>query len=142
MANQKISTLPAAGPLDGTELMEVVQGGVNKKVPTGSVAQTPVHEVLAPAAGTITDFALPGTQNYIYDIDTTAGDVEIDGTVAQRDGQTVIYCNTGANLLKLGINLGTAANRLRANGAGPLVILPDDALTIQYVEAVLRWIVP
>ena len=142
MANQKITTMPAAGPLDGTELAEIVQGGVNKKVPTASLAQTPVHESIAPAAGTITDFALPGTQNYVYDIDTTPGDVEIDGTVAQRDGQTVTYCNTGANLLKIGINLGTAANRLRANGVGPLMVLQNDALTIQYVEALLRWIVP
>lgn len=142
MANQKITTMPAAGPLDGTELMEVVQGGVNKKVTTASVVQAPVHASVGPAAGTITDFALPGTQNYVYDIDTSAGDIEIDGTVAERDGQTVTYCNTGANLLKLGINVGTAANRLRANGAGPLIVPPNDALTIQYVEAILRWIIP
>lgn len=141
MANQKITTMPAAGPLDGTELAEIVQGGVNKKVTTASLLQTSQYETTAPAAGTITDFALPGTQNYVYDIDTTAGDIEIDGTVAQRDGQKVTYCNTGANLLKIGINLGTAANRVRANGAGPIVILQNDALTIQYVETILRWIV-
>jgi len=137
----KISLMPAAGPLDGTELMEVVQGGVNKKVPTASVGQTPVYETLTPGAGTITDFALPGTQDYIYDIDTTAGDVEIDGTVAERDGQKVTYCNTGANNLKIGIDIGTAVNRVRANGAGPLIVLQNDNLTIQYVEGILRWIV-
>lgn len=140
MANQKISTLPGAGPLDGTELMEVVQGGVNKKVTTSSVVQTSQYETLAPSAGTMTDFALPGTQNYIYDIDTTAGDVEIDGIVAQRDGQRVTFANIGANNLKLGVNLGTAANRIRAN-AGPLLMLENDSYTIEYVEAILRWIV-
>lgn len=137
----KISLMPAAGPLDGTELAEIVQGGVNKKVTTASLAQTPIHETLAPAAGTITDFVLPGTQDYVYDIDTSLGDVEIDGTVAERDGQKVTYCNTGANLLKIGINLGTAMNRVRANGAGPIVILQNDALTFQYIEDILRWIV-
>lgn len=32
MANKKISELPTATSLDGTELYEIVQGGVNKKV--------------------------------------------------------------------------------------------------------------
>jgi len=141
MANQKISLMPAAGPLDGTELAEIVQGGVNKKVPTASLAQTPVYETVGPAAGTITDFALPGTQDYVYDIDTSLGDIEIDGIIAERDGQRVIFGNIGANNLRLGVNLGTAANRIRANGADPLLILPGDCLAIRYVEVVLRWIV-
>lgn len=140
MANQKISGMPAANPLDGTELMEVVQGGVNKHTTTSSVMQTSVHETLEPAAGTITDFALPGTQNYVYDIDTTAGNVLINGIVAQRDGQEVTFGNTGANQLQLGVGAGSLGNEIRAN-AGPLGILPNDNLTIRYVEAILRWIV-
>lgn len=140
MSNQKISTMPPANPLDGTELVEVVQGGVNKKAPVSSINQTPVWETIEPAAGTITDFALPGPQNYIYDIDTTLGDVEIDGVEAQRDGQEVTYCNVGPNRLKLGVALGSAGNQIRAN-AGPLAILRNDNLTIRYVEAILQWIV-
>lgn len=37
MANLPISGMPAAGPLAGTELMEVVQDGVNKRVPINTV---------------------------------------------------------------------------------------------------------
>jgi hypothetical protein len=32
MASEKISALPSAGPLDGTELVPIVQGGANVKV--------------------------------------------------------------------------------------------------------------
>jgi hypothetical protein len=141
MASQKISTMAAATvPLDGTELLEVVQGGVNKKVTSAQLVQTATYETTAPAAGVYADFALPGHGDYVYDVDTTAGDVEIDGVVAQRDGQRVTWSNTGANNLKLGVNLGTAANRIRAN-AGPLLMLQNDSYTIQYCEAILRWLV-
>lgn len=138
--SQKISLMAAASTLDGTELMEVVQGGINKKVTTNALVQTPQYETIAPAAGTQVDFALPGTADYVYDVDTTAGDFEIDGIIAERDGQRVTWSNTGANNLRLGVNVGTAANRIRAN-AGPLGILQNDSLTTQYCEAILRWLV-
>lgn len=39
MANKKISELPSATtPLDGTELLEIVQGGINKKVAKSDVS--------------------------------------------------------------------------------------------------------
>lgn len=141
MANQKISSMPPATvPLDGTELMEIVQGGVNKKVTTNSVKQTAQYETTNALLGVVTDFVLPGSGDYVYDVDTTAGDVEIDGIVAQRDGQRVTWSNTGANRLKLGVNVGTAANRIRAN-AGPLLMLQNDSYTIEFCQAISRWLV-
>lgn len=61
MANKKISELPAATvPLSGAELMEVVQGGINKQVAKSDVATG--------GGGTVT--SLTGTTNRI-DVDLT-----------------------------------------------------------------------
>jgi hypothetical protein len=38
MANKKITDFTAAGALDGTELIEIVQGGVNKQTTTQGIA--------------------------------------------------------------------------------------------------------
>lgn len=141
MASQKISGLaPATVPLAGSELLELVQAGVNKKVPASSLVNTAIFSNPAIAIGVTTDYALPGTGDYNIDVDTTLGDIEVDGVVSQRDGQRVTWSNTGANNLKLGVNLGTAANRIRAN-AGPLTIAPNDSLTIEYCQSVSRWLV-
>jgi hypothetical protein len=144
MASQKISTLPpAVTPLDGSELVEIVQAGLNKKATASSLKQAPLYQLTTPGApGTLVDFALPGVGDYVYDVNTVNGDIEIDGVVAQRDGQRVTFCNSGPNRLKLGINVGSAGNQLRANGADPFVMLQNDCLTIQYCQSVLRWFVP
>lgn len=51
MANVKISELSAAGTLDGTEKVAVVQGGVTKRTTTGAIAGTSGMTLLA--SGTI-----------------------------------------------------------------------------------------
>jgi len=142
MANQKISTLPAAVALVGSELIELVQGGANVKASIDFLKQASItkYALSGLTTGTYTDNALPGLYDYAIDYDTTTGDIELDGWVAQRDGQIVTHSNIGANLLKIGVNLGAAANRLRAN-AGPLVVLQNDSLTMQYIAAISRWIV-
>jgi hypothetical protein len=38
MANEKISTMASAGALDGTELVEVVKGGANRRTTTQDIA--------------------------------------------------------------------------------------------------------
>lgn len=142
MANQKITTLPAAaGPLTGPELLEIVVGGVNSKVTATVLRGTALYQPEAPGAGTITDLVLPGSGDYILDYDTSGGDIEVDGVISQRDGQEVTFLNGGANLLKLGVNISaTPAHRVRAN-AGPLTALQNDCIKITYVQTISRWIV-
>lgn len=140
MPNQKISDLPPAVlPLDGTELREIVQDGVNRKyVGTGIV---PTYVSITPnPAGTFTDFALPGTGDYTYDVDTTNGDVEIDGVVSQRQDQKVYFSNIGPNRLKLGVGTGATNNRIRAN-SGPIIILENDGIQISYCSTIGKWLV-
>lgn len=107
--------------------------------PENWISSVPLYSTSAPGAGTHTDNVLSGPSDYVLDIDTTTGNVELDGFVAQRDGQTLVICNIGANVLNLGVNLGAAANRIRASG-GPLTILQNDSLTIRYVSAISRWV--
>lgn len=108
--------------------------------PENWVSSVALRSTSAPTAGTHADNVLPGPSDFFLDIDTTAGNIELDGFVAQRDGQRLVISNTGANALSLGVNLGTVANRVRAN-SGPLGILQNDSLTIQYCTALLRWLV-
>lgn len=54
MANKKISELPSAStPLGGTELVEVVQGGVNAKVAVSNIAGSSVSAWTETTAGTV-----------------------------------------------------------------------------------------
>ena len=50
MSNKKISELPLAGPLDGTELVPIVQGGQTVRAPSGAIVElteeTDLSEVL------------------------------------------------------------------------------------------------
>lgn len=141
MANQKITTLAAAAALAGSELMELVQAGANVKATIDFFKKATIvkHTVVVPVAGgTLTDVVLAGDYDYVIDYDTTAGAIEIDGTVAQRDGQRVTYCCTGANPLTIGANLGTAANQVRMNGS--IAVLQNDSFSILYVGAISRWV--
>lgn len=108
--------------------------------PENWISSVPLLSTSAPTVGTHTDNVLPGPSDYFLDVDTSAGVITLNGFVAQRDGQLLTVSNTGANNLNIGVNVGTAANRVRAN-AGPLTILQNDSLTIQYVLALLRWVV-
>jgi hypothetical protein len=108
--------------------------------PENWISSVPLLSTSAPTAGTHTDNVLPGPSDYFIDVDTTAGVVTLNGFVAQRDGQRITISDTGANNLNIGVNVGTAANRVRAN-AGPLTVVTNDSLTIQYVLSLLRWVV-
>ena len=58
MADFKISDLPLANPMTGTELMEVVQGGVSKKAVIGTAATKDVAtnaQAIAGTAGVLPD---------------------------------------------------------------------------------------
>lgn len=108
--------------------------------PANWISSTPILSTSAPTTGTHADNVLAGPSDFFLDIDTTAGNVTLNGFVSQRDGQRLVISNTGVNTLSIGVNVGTAANRLRAN-AGPLTILQNDSLTIQYCTALLRWVI-
>ncbi len=108
--------------------------------PANWISSTPILSASAPTVGTHADNVLAGPSDFILDVDTTAGNITLNGFVAQRDGQRLVISNTGASLLSIGVNLGTAANRIRAN-SGPLDILANDSITIQYCTALTRWVV-
>lgn len=107
--------------------------------PAAWVSTVPLHSSPAVAAGTHTDNTLAGASDFFVDIDTTSGNITLNGFVAQRDGQRITVCNTGSNLLILGFLAGTAANQIRANGAN-VTILQNDSFTIQYCAAISRWV--
>lgn len=75
MGNIKISELPAAGTIDGTEYVEVVQGGVNKKVqisefPAGTTPT--LQEVADTGADTTTPLTYNGVELSTIEIQVTA----------------------------------------------------------------------
>lgn len=108
---------------------------------TGWSAGDPLYATLAPAAGQIDDLVLPGASDYALDIDTSLGNVDISGLVAQRNGQTLYISNTGANLLGfLANNAGSAAaNRIRA--ATDLAAVQNQTLTIRWFSGLDRWLI-
>jgi hypothetical protein len=81
MASKKISELTAATlPLDGTELMEVVQGGVNKKVAKSDVA-TGGGGTVTSVTGTTNRITSTGGATPVIDIDA-AYDAAITAQIA------------------------------------------------------------
>lgn len=107
---------------------------------TGWASNDPQYATLTPGAGQLDNLDLPGASDYALDIDTTAGDVDITGLVAQRNGQKVFVSNTGANLLQfLANNAGSAAeNQIRA--ATDLAVIENQTLTLQWFSGLDRWL--
>lgn len=108
--------------------------------PTGWAADDPLFSASAPAAGTINNLVLPGASDFALDIDTTLGDVDITGFVAQRNGQTLYVSNTGPNLLQFLVdNVGSvAANRVR--GPSDLGVVQNQTQTIKWFSGLSRWL--
>lgn len=120
----------------------ILAGNTNNpdSVSTGWVASIPQFFNTVATAGAHNNVALPGASDCVLDFDTTAGNADYSGFVAQRDGQRLYISNTGANLLQvLALSgLSTAANRIR--NATDLALVQNQTLTIQYVSALSRWI--
>lgn len=181
----RILQLPdLAHPVDGTESMECVQGGVSRKVlisellinnagflmvvdqsglfpqsrqiaagpgieltdggagGTLSISSTgapPTYVSVAPAAGIYNNYVLPGTSDYILDVDTTAGNVSFSGFISQRDGQKLFITDTGANFLNiLSLNAGSnSANRIRI--PTDLTAILNNTITLQYSSGAGKW---
>ena len=83
MAGVKISNLPAAGALTGTELVAVVKGGVTSQTTTAAVAG---------ATGVSTFSA--GTTG-LTPASATAGAISLAGTLAVANGGTGVTSSTG-----------------------------------------------
>lgn len=132
----------ASATVPGRVWVNYLDGNTNDPdaVTTGWAALDPLTSASAPAAGTINNLVLPGASDFALDIDTSAGDVDITGFVAQRNGQRLYLSNTGANLLQAMANNGgsAAANQVRA--ATDLGIVQNQTLTIQYFSGLLRWL--
>ena len=107
---------------------------------TGWYANTALHVTVAPTAGQHDNYVLPGASDYCLDVDTTAGNIDFSGFVAQRDGQTIYLSNTAANLMQvLASNGGSlAANRVRA--ATDLGLIQNQTFTIKYFAGLNRWL--
>lgn len=144
MANQKITTLPAAIALVGSELLELVQAGANNKASVDFIAKYTIvrHVTIVPPAGVTVDTVIPGDFDYILDVDTSAGNVELDGFVGQRDGQRVTLRCTGAGRLDIGGDgVGSPGNRVSANGPIAISLLQRDSATIQLCQAITAWVI-
>lgn len=96
---------------------------------TASVAMT----------GAQNNVALPGASDYALDIDTTAGDCDISGFVAQRNGQKLYVSNTGANLLQLLASSGLSDPDNRIRAATDLALVQNQTLTIQWFSGLDKW---
>ena len=83
MAGVKISSLPAAGAITGTELVAVVQGGITSQTTTAAVAE---------ATGVST---FSGGSTGLTPATATSGAVSLAGTLAVANGGTGVTTSTG-----------------------------------------------
>jgi hypothetical protein len=105
--------------------------------PEDWISNIPLKSPSAPTAGTHADNVLPGPSDFFLEI-TGTGAVQLNGFVAQRDGQKLILSNLSASALTIGALLGTAANQVRMSSN--ITLLQNDSLTIQYNTAIGKWI--
>ena len=95
MANIKISELDAVASLDGTELIEVVQGGTNKKATIADVLPYKVYTALLSQDGTdapietmVLQDTIGGTPIFHYD---GVGSFSIENTAAFTENKTICF---------------------------------------------------
>jgi hypothetical protein len=93
------------------------------------------------ADGTEDDWGvLPGPSDYVLDVDTTGGNLDITGIASFVDGQKIYLTNTGANLLQLlSLNGGSSAQyqfRLPSDFA----LVQNQTITLMYSEGIQKWL--
>jgi len=138
MADQKISAMPSAATLDGTEITPIVQSGVNKQVTTANyVAQVlNVNRVLVNQGGT----GAVSLTGYVYGNGTSAMTASttipfsaITGTVPTTQGGTgiitytlgdTLYASATNTLAKLAGNTTTTLKFLTQTGTGSASAAP------------------
>lgn len=146
----KISQMGAATlPLDGDELVPVVQDGINRYTPAGTLGGSPSGAVVwtalisaALAAGANNNLAPAGLDAAarlgLTPVDDTS---ELRGLAAGTDGQMLMIPNHSVAFLFTVVNesgTSTAANRFAING--DLIIPPRCGALFQYDGTVDRWV--
>ena len=138
MADTKISAMPSAATLDGTEITPIVQSGVNKQVTTADyVSQIlDVNPVLVSQGGTgattLTGYVY-GNGTSAFTASTTIPFTDTTGTVGATRGGTglttytlgdIIYSSATNTLAKLAGNTTTVDKFLRQTGTGSASAAP------------------
>lgn len=138
MADQKISAMPSAATLDGTEITPIVQTGVNKQVTTANyVAQVlNVNPVLPSQGGTgatsLTGYVY-GNGTSAFTASTTVPFSAVTGTVPATQGGTglitytlgdTLYASATNTLAKLAGNTTTTQKFLTQTGTGSVSAAP------------------
>lgn len=104
MANKKISELPAAGAITGSELVEIVQGGVNKQTTTQAVSSgvsqfRGVHDAsgntLPSTGGSGTAGALVGGDHWYISVTGSLDPGDGTGSQVVNVGTLIMYISTG-----------------------------------------------
>lgn len=139
MPDTKISAMPAAATLDGTEITPIVQTGVNKQVTTANyVAQVlNVNRVLVSQGGTgattLTGYVY-GNGTSAFTASTTIPFSAITGTVPTTQGGTgittytlgdTLYASATNTLAKLSGNTTTTKKFLSQTGTGSASAAPS-----------------
>lgn len=107
---------------------------------SGWVRNVAVHEEITEVAGQYDNYVLPGPSDYILDFDTSAGNVDFSGFIAQRDGQKLYLNNTGPGLVQvLALNGGSTALR-QVRIPSDLAIVENQTLTLMYSNGVGKWL--
>lgn len=139
MADQKISAMPAASTLDGTEITPIVQAGVNKQVTTADY----VSQVLDVNPATVSQGGTGATSltGYVYGNGTSAFTASatvpfssVTGTVPTTQGGTnltsyvlgdTLYASATNTLAKLSGNTTTTKKFLSQTGTGSVSSAPS-----------------
>ncbi len=126
MANVKITDLPAAGALAGTEQLETVQAGVS--VQTTAAAVSSFNKVAAFTSGTINGVAIggttPGTGLFTYKASSVAAAVTAAGTTNANAFQLVAQFNRVTTAASSAV--GVVLPLVSAVGVGGFVYVAND----------------
>jgi hypothetical protein len=104
----------------------------------GWLSSVPLYS--AAALTGVNDVVLPGVSDYTIDVNTTSSSPSFTGFVAQRDGQTITFRNTGTGTITLvPLSTSSAHNQISLSTGG-ITILQNDTFTIRYVTAINLWV--
>lgn len=146
-AGIKVTDLPVATvPLDGTEVIMLVQAGLSAQTPVSNLTIGATGYVLYAAAAGASNDVTPvgfGLNTRFLDVDTTLGNAQFTGLIAGQHGQRIVLTCLGPNQLRLdGLNGGSlAANQFRE--AGNLILLTNMTTELIYCSlgGVNKWLV-
>lgn len=141
IVKRKISELPEASAIDGTELVEVVQNGQNRRATTGQFGGGGGGGGIPEAPA---DNKTYGRKNEAWvEIEEGGADIEsvkivstTDYTILLADvGKYLLFTNVGANVLTIPANADVALPvgadiALEQNNAGVVTISPAAGVTI------------